>query len=487
MLPRRRLLLGALAAPIALSRVEAQSDASTNGPSSGTIRTLLAEYTGPDRESLGYVAGIADADGHRVISVGASGAADNRALDGDSVFEIGSITKVFTALLMADMAQHGEVAFDDPVAKYLPPEGRPHPYRDGAITLVDLATHTSGLPRDPPNLEPKEPANPYADYTAAQLYAFLSSYTSQVQPGTTYQYSNLSFGLLGHALALRAGRPFEDLLVERICAPLGLGDTRITLTPGMRDRLSPGHDPGLYPVPSFEHSAILAGAGGLRSTANDLLRFLDTWQGNARKGLGAAMASALAVRRHTDHQDVRAAAGWFVSDAHADELVSKSAATGGYASFAGWSTRTHVATVLLSNTRSWLSTPALGLHLLNHAYIAPVLREPIVIDPAQLAVYAGRYSLSPQRVATVTPRGDCLMVQLTGQMETEIFPVSNTHFFARENHDVFAFDLAPDGTPSALMLYGFDVQFVTAHRLPPELELSRPLSHQSKPPAQSRN
>src|SRR5580704_17433633 len=231
MLPRRRLLLGALAAPIVRSRADAQSDAPAVGPSSETIRTLLAEYTGPDRESLGYVAGIADAGGHRVISVGASGAADDRALDGDSVFEIGSITKVFTALLMADMAQRGEVAFDDPVAKYLPPEGRPHPYdKDGAITLLDLATHTSGLPRSPPNLEPKDPDNPYADYTAARLYAFLSSYTSQFQPGTSFEYSNLGFGLLGHALALRAGCPYEDLLLDRICAPLGLEDTRVTLT-----------------------------------------------------------------------------------------------------------------------------------------------------------------------------------------------------------------------------------------------------------------
>ena len=454
MLPRRRLLLGALAAPIGLSRADAQSDAPTTAPSSETIRTLLAEYTGPHRESLGYVAGIADAGGHRVISVGASGAADNRALDGDSVFEIGSITKVFTALLMADMAQRGEVAFDDPVAKYLPPEGRPQPYKDRAITLIDLATHTSSLPRLPPNLEPKDPANPYAGYTAAQLYAFLSSYTPQFQPGASFifEYSNLGFGLLGHALALRAGRPFEDLLVERICTPLGLDDTRITLTPGMRERLAPGHDPGLYPVPAWQ-GGIFAASGALRSTANDLLRFLDAWQGERNTSLGAAMASALAVRRHTNQLDQDAAAGWFVLDTHADELVWKGGDTDGYASYAGYSTHTHVAVLLLSNTRSWLSTPLLGRHLLNPAYIAPVLREPIAIDPARLAAYAGRYSLSPQSVVTVTPRGDCLMMQVAGQMETEIFPVSDTNFFARDSHDVVAFELAPDGTPSALLLY----------------------------------
>lgn len=178
------------------------------------------------------------------------------------------------------------------------------------------------------------------------------------------------------------------------------------------------------------------------------------------------MTSALAVRRHTNRRDQDVAAGWLFRDGHADELVWKDGDTGGYTSFAGWSTRTHVATVLLSNTRSPLSTPPLGMHLLNRAFIAPVPREPIDMDTARLAKYAGRYSLSPQRVVTVTPRRDCLMVQLTGQMETEIFPVSDTDFFARDSHAVVKFDLAPDGIPSAIVLYGFDGQFETAHRIP---------------------
>jgi hypothetical protein len=94
-----------------------------------------------------------------------------------------------------------------------------------------------------------------------------------------------------------------------------------------------------------------------------------------------------------------------------------------------------------------------------------VLREAIAVDPARLAAYAGRYSLSSQRVVTITPRADCLMVQLTGQMETEIFPVSDTNFFARDSHAVVAFELAPDGTPSALLLYS-NGQFRRAVRIP---------------------
>ncbi|HET6239949.1 MAG TPA: DUF3471 domain-containing protein [Acetobacteraceae bacterium] len=127
--------------------------------------------------------------------------------------------------------------------------------------------------------------------------------------------------------------------------------------------------------------------------------------------------------------------------------------------------RSHVAIMLLSNTRSWLSTPLLGRHLLNPAFTAPALREPIDMDPAGLAAYAGRYSSSPQLVITVSPRENCLMMQAAGQMETEIFRVSDTNFFARDSRAVIAFELDPNGTPSALLLYS-NGQFRRAARIP---------------------
>ena len=139
MLKRRTLLRGALSAPVVSARANAlgpQSAAGEDtgpatgpkGPSSEAIRAVLENQIDPGRLSLGYVAGIIDGDGRRLITVGQSNAPDGRALDGGSVFEIGSITKVFTALLLADMVQRGEVALDDPVAKYLPPEGRPRAF-----------------------------------------------------------------------------------------------------------------------------------------------------------------------------------------------------------------------------------------------------------------------------------------------------------------------------------------------------------------------
>lgn len=146
--------------------------------------------------SAGIVAGMVFADGStRVLAYGDAGR--GRRLDKRSVFEIGSITKTFTATLLADMAERGEVRLTDPVARLLPPEVTV-PSRGGRqITLLDLATQTSGLPRLSTNLAITEPGNPYADYTVDQLYAFLNGYTLTRDPGAQFEYSNVGVGLLG--------------------------------------------------------------------------------------------------------------------------------------------------------------------------------------------------------------------------------------------------------------------------------------------------
>lgn len=331
-------------------------------------QALLAEHLG--RDSLGYVAGILGDEGRTVVTAGQPGAADLRKLDGDSIFEIGSVTKVFTALLLAEMALRGEVALADPVADYLPVEGRPLPFDGKAITLLDLVTHTSGLPRLPGNLNPHDPANPYADYAAAQLYRALSTEPPGSAPGSRFEYSNLGFGLLGHVLALRAGRSYEELVVSRICDPLGLPDTRITLTPEMRSRLVPGHDEALAPVPGWDWQ-VLAGAGALHSTTNDLLGFLDACRGRRGTPLAHALASLLEVRRPTGVPMLVAAEGWFVLDRPGDELVWKDGGTYGYSSLIGWSPRTGRAAVLLANTFSESTTPQLGLHMIDPRFPPP--------------------------------------------------------------------------------------------------------------------
>jgi serine-type D-Ala-D-Ala carboxypeptidase/endopeptidase len=293
-----------------------------------------------------------------------------------------------------------------------------------------------------------------------QLYKFLSEYTPRYYPGSHYEYSNLEFGLLGHVLAQQAGRSYEELVVSRICTPLGLSDTRVTLTAAMRARLAQGHDKSLHPAPGWDLPT-LAGAGALRSTANDRMRFLDACTGKLKSDLTPAFQSLLAIRRQTNKNGVYAAAGWFVETAHHDELMVKDGGTGGYSSFIGYSARTGIAAVLLSNTgylappviANWGTTPGLGRHLLNSNYSLPTLHRQVPIDPVKLSAYSGRYPLTPRFVLTVTPRDGRLMVQATGQDEYQVFPESDTRFFYRVVDAQITFESTPDGTASALVLH----------------------------------
>src|SRR6266581_2476009 len=230
------------------------------------------------RENLtnaGMVIGLVDERGSRVLAAGKLDNGTQQEVNGDTVFEIGSATKTFTTLLLQDMVECDKVKLDDPVAKYLP-ESVKVPARDGKqITLLNLATHTAGLPRDPSNLTPGHglPENAFADYTVEKLYAFLSSFTLDREPGSKFEYSNVGMALLAHILALKAGTNYEALVVERICRPLKMNSTRITLTPELQARLARGHDQLGKPAPNWEFQ-VYDGAGGLRSTANDLLRYV---------------------------------------------------------------------------------------------------------------------------------------------------------------------------------------------------------------------
>jgi CubicO group peptidase (beta-lactamase class C family) len=191
----------------------------------------------------------------------------------DTIFEIGSITKVFTATVLADMVCKGEVALHDSVRKYLP-EGADLPKGFEEITLLQLATHTSGLRRLPGNLMAAhmDRTNPYAHYTTEDLTRGLETARVSARPGKVYSYSNFGMGLLGHALALAAGTNYEQLVKNRICDPLGMNDTSVSLGANQQSRLAPGHARG-KPAGNWDIVA-LAGCGGLRSTGSDMLRFL---------------------------------------------------------------------------------------------------------------------------------------------------------------------------------------------------------------------
>jgi serine-type D-Ala-D-Ala carboxypeptidase/endopeptidase len=338
--------------------------AQTAMPSDSEIEQILVDRIDVRHQSVGIVVGVIGPEGRRVVAYGRLNQGDPRPLNGDTVFEIGSVTKVFASLLQADMVQRGEVALDDPVAKYLPASVKMPERNSRQITLVDLATHTSGLPRLPTNLTPKDPGNPYADYTVAQLYQFLSGYQLTRDPGAQYEYSNLGGGLLGHVLALRAGMSYEALVRSRICDPLGMKDTRITLTPEMKARMALGHNQALEPVGNWDLPT-LAGAGALRSTANDMLAFLAASLGYTKSPLAPAMAAMLKVRRPTGMPGLEIALGWHVRTIDGKEIVRHNGGTGGFRSFVGFDPAARIGVVALSNTSTTIGVDDIALHLLD--------------------------------------------------------------------------------------------------------------------------
>ncbi|HIA47622.1 MAG TPA: class A beta-lactamase-related serine hydrolase [Candidatus Hydrogenedentes bacterium] len=179
------------------------------------------------------------------------------------MFEIGSITKVFTTTLLADMHLKGEVHLDDPASEFLPASVVLRNRKGVDVTLRHLATHTSGLPRVPGNVGLKNirSGNPYAKYTVEDMYEFLSKSRFVTAPGAMYTYSNLGMGLLGHIPSLVTEIGFEELVLERICRPLGMSDTAIGLSEDQLGRLAPGHARGKQ-VSNWDIST-LAGCGAL--------------------------------------------------------------------------------------------------------------------------------------------------------------------------------------------------------------------------------
>ncbi|MGZ6254073.1 MAG: serine hydrolase domain-containing protein, partial [Candidatus Binataceae bacterium] len=194
--------------------------------------------------------------------------------------------------------------------------------------------------------------NPLARYTPERIYASLPRYGLMYRPGSHYQYANLGFGLLGLALANRAGKDYEALVVERICGPLNLQSTRITLTPEMRVRVAPGHDFQGSPAPLWDLPG-LAGAGAVRSTAHDLGVLLEACLGLRRTPLQASIAKLTEIRRPTGESGTVVGLGWFISTDRGKEMVFKTGLTGGHRSNIAYLPATRRGVLILSNTQQY--------------------------------------------------------------------------------------------------------------------------------------
>ena len=462
MTPTRRALLAVVGVTVFGASTLAQSAATTGVASSAEIQKILAERVDTYRQSVGVVVGVIEPSGRRIVTYGRASANATKPLDGDTIFEIGSMSKVFTSLLLAEAVQRGEMTLTDPISKYLPASVKV-PERGRAITLQDLSMHMSGLPRMPGNMKPKDPENPFADYSVEQLYQFLSTYQLTREVGALYEYSNLGAGLLSHILALRAGMDYESLVKAQITGPLSMTSTTVTLTAPLQARLAPGHDRTLRSTKNWDIPS-LAGAGALRSSANDMLTFLAAEMGYTQSPLAPAMKAMLQPRRPAaGPPGLEVALAWHVHTANGKSIVWHNGGTGGYRTYMGFDPETRTGVVVLMNAVSLAGGDDIGRHLLDPnapllpanspALAQPKPRTEISLSPAIFDRYVGRYLFAPTAPLIISRDGDRFMAQLGAQPAAQIYAESEKAFFYKVVDAQLTFETDADGKVVAVVLH----------------------------------
>jgi CubicO group peptidase (beta-lactamase class C family) len=408
-------------------------------PPDSDIAKIIADRNAP-RFGQGIVIGVLSPEGRRFVAGGTgAGAAVNR----DTLYEIGSITKVFTALILADMVNKGEVSLDDPAAKFLPP-GHRMPERNGRqITLRDLATHRSGLPRMPDNIgEMTDPDGPFARYDEAKLLAFLDRYQLPRDIGSEFEYSNLAVGLLGYLLGRAAHSDYPTLLRQRVTGPLGMKDTMIALPPSHAGRLVPAFDTYMRPAKPWD-IGVLTAAGGIRSSAADMLTFANAVM-DPKSPIAAAMKTALSVRAPGPSPRAEQALGWVIlHPSPGRELQLHDGGTGGFRTLIALEPAKSRAVVVLVNSAGEPSATDLGLHVLVGGTVQPTPPVPpappppvkhteITLPPAELTKFTGRYAFDQGFEVAITLENGVLRVQrlgVPGAPALPIFPEAPLVFF----------------------------------------------------------
>ncbi|MFY9923030.1 MAG: serine hydrolase [Opitutaceae bacterium] len=397
-------------------------------------------------EGGGVAAAWVDADGTVFFHTGSHDADDPRPVTSDTKFEIGSISKVFTALLLVESERLGKVSRSDPAAKYLLPAGDPAQAALAKITLLSLTTHTSGLPRLPQNLgtNPDETANPYESYDRKALVEALRVHGPSANAGGAVAYSNFGAAVLGEALAAAWGTSYAEALTENVLKPLGMRATSVGITgqPPPAD-LAPGHA-NRNMVDNWTFQAF-APAGGLRSSAKDMALFLAAALGQGDAPLKDSFA-ATEVPQHAIAKGGHIGLGWMITDDPGRPVYWHNGATAGSHSFVAFSPSTGSGIVVLANFQKGPEDMAFDL-------IGEKGKGSVGTMVANAADYPGSYPLSRSFVIEVTQEKGSLFLQATGQARFALIPESADRFSVDGVAAEISFDRDAAGKVSALILH----------------------------------
>jgi len=312
--------------------------------------------------NVGIVVGLIDGENVEYFSYGKADLKTGANVDENSIFEIGSISKTFTGIIVADEIVKGKMKLSDPISNYLSKYTKVPTRNNRLITIKDLATHSSSLARMPDNFAPENPNNPYADYTIEMAYEFISGYELTRDIGEKYEYSNLGLGMLGHILELQYKKDYEAIMVERIANILGMDNTRIVFTPNMIKHLAKGHNNG-EEVENWDIPA-LAGAGAIRSSAVDMVKYIQANMGVHKTSLYKAMQLSHKTAYENEDQKFKMGLTWHYDND--GEIIQHGGATGGYRAFVGFVNGSQKGVVVLSNSTEGIGD--IGLKLLDETF-----------------------------------------------------------------------------------------------------------------------
>ena len=328
---------------------------------SDTVKEAIRENVDNGKHQALFV-GMIDENGIQQYYYGHTSSGEDT-IDENTIFEIGSVSKVFTALLLADMIEKGEVNLNDPIDIHLPEDVSTPSKNERKITLLDLITHTSGLPRWPDGF-PILDMNEQYEYDREELYDYLAKVELTKEIGSEYSYSNIGVSLLGHILSLQAGQTYEELLKDRVLDKFEMENTCVKECDALRDRFAKPHLVG-FPINEINLSDDLAGAGEIRSSGKDMLSFLSYAMGLKDSDLKDSFELTQKVNRQIDDQ-ISIGLGWHMTQKDNRMIIWHNGATNGFTSFVGFDPESDQGVVVLSN--SLIIVDDIGYWLLEHGH-----------------------------------------------------------------------------------------------------------------------
>ncbi len=415
----------------------------------------LIENRIADGISIGYI------EGHHygTVHLGSSNQEGNRASN-LTLYEIGSVSKVFTSLLLANAVVRGEIDLNS-IAEIANQQNIQFPTRnDKTIKWGHLSTHRSGLPRLPTNMHLTDLTNPYRDYDSRKAATFLNGYELPRDPGEAYEYSNFAASVLGYLVSQHAGMSYEELLQVRIAKPLRMNDCTISLTTDQSQRLATPHNK-FGSTTSPWTFADLPGAGGIRTTLFDLMRFAKAQLFPPAGYAGKAIELAWKKHQEADASGPAMGLGWLI---HADGQTRwHNGQTGGYHSVIFINREIECAVIVLCNTAVSDNIDQLAMQMIARVALQgaePSSDESSEKKPGELAIDAklrkrleGRYQLTPNFIFDVNDRDGHLMVGITNQPTQEVFPDSATMWSYRGVDAKLEFQLRKSGRAKSLILH----------------------------------